>query len=343
MLVMGDGPELFVNSGTNDAPMWKQFCDGLLVGVGATRDLVYALDDHGRLACYRGMDGAKMEEVRIAAKGPHGLANDPTGFCAVVCKGEVVLADTKGFELRLPAPKAAVAAFGPSRAVGIGSTDGTFQAVDGNTGQPWGSCNVGGRIEGVAWRSQGQWAVAAGEKVHLVSGDGTAPVMALDAGGPVGPVAISGDGALLAVVVGQQVVVFELHGNKRIGQITFTRTISGLGFGPNQWLGIGLDDNESNRVDLMTGQMCRSEAHPGRTANRWGLKVEVDHLKVRQAVTMVRAGGQAIATFIDPEEDEGGGGMSCLTMFLIFVLLTMICMGCLGLAGGGYFFLYMPK
>ena len=38
--VCGDGPELFVYSGANDAPMWKQFCDGILVGVGAAGNLV---------------------------------------------------------------------------------------------------------------------------------------------------------------------------------------------------------------------------------------------------------------------------------------------------------------
>jgi (2Fe-2S) ferredoxin len=339
MIVCGDGPELLVYSGNDDSPMWKQFTDGILVGVGATPDRVFTADTDGRVVTWRAIDGRKLEETTVDG-GATGLATTADGFLAVLGTDRVTLTDPRGGGSSVPAPGVTVAAFGPNRALGIGTKDGAFQAVDGNTGRAWGSCNVGAPVTGVAWRQPGQWLVAAGQQVFLVSGDGKAVQLAIPVGGPTGALACSQDGAISAVVAGRQkIVVLEHHQNKPVGQILFQRDVNGLGFGPDEWLGMGLDNAEANRVDLVTGKICKTEAHHGRAPGRWGFKVEVDPMTVRGVVSRVRAGGKAIAEEVYRPEIEGG--RSCLTTLLGCAVLALACGLCSGVGSFLYWHFYV--
>lgn len=339
MILSGDGPELFAHGGVNDAPMWKVFCQGIVVGVGATRNDAFSVEADGRFTSWRGFDGVKADETFIEEPGVFGMVTASSGISAILAKKAAIVGTPRAPGRTIPFPALAAAAFGPEEALALGSKSGAFEVFD-KTGKSVGKCTLGAAITGIAWRAPGQWAVAAGTKVTLVDATGAVPALAVDLQGTVGPVAVSGDGALFAVVVGsQQVAIGEFGQNKVLGTITVQRDISGVGFGAGAWLAIGYDEAEANRVDLTTGQMCRTEAHPGRTAGRWVLKVEVDPMLVRQAVTKVRAGGKAVATHIIRGEDaESGGG--CLRAFLITMLLILICSGCAGFSGAGYYFYY---
>jgi hypothetical protein len=334
----GDGPELLVYSGTNDGPIWKQFCDGVLVGVAATRDRLFTVDSDGRFTTWNVFDGQKQEELELPGRAPHGLLSTPAGTCAVLASDAAILVDpTAGERIAMTVPGLTTASFGPdANSLGLGDRKGMFHAFDTTTGKPWGSVSVGASVTGVGWRHPALWAVAAGTKVHLVSGDGATIQASIDAGGPTGRIAVSSDGAIVACVVnGQEIAILETGKNTRVGVIRYSRPIHGLAFGPGTWLGIGLEDGDCNRVDLISGKLCRNEPHPGRTANRWGFKVEVDPTVMRSVVTSVRAGGQPIATFIAREDDEGDGG--CMKACLTVLVLIFVCMGCAGLSALGYF------
>ncbi len=334
MLVLGDGPEVYVFSGVSDAPMWKQFCDGILVGVGALRDRVITLDSEGRLCTWRAVDGVKEDEVHIECRAPRQLRHSPDGICLIVDRDEVIIADFRGGKRSVKFAGVSAAAFGGAQpAFGAGTRNGRFEAF-GADGKPTGASELGAPVVGVAWRPQGQWAVAAGNVVSLVSADGATVAAKLDAGGPITSVAVSAEGALIAAAVGNDVFIFEPLQGRRLGVVRVTRPVRGIAFGQASWLALGFEDAEATRVDLMTGQMCKTEAHPGRVASRWGIRVECDPMSVRSAVTQVRAGGQPIARQIEAEE----GGRSCLWYLGILFVMFIICTGCTGLLSGGYWY-----
>lgn len=338
MLVMGDGPELFVFSGANDGPLWRKFTDGVLIGVGANHEFVVTLDSDGRLVQWRGLDGAKQEESTVEAPGVRDLVMRADGTCAVLTKDQVLITSARGGGTTVPAPGVAVVAWGPKQELAVGSSKGDFQVLD-PSGKPLGSCSVGGAISGITWRAPSQWLVATGTRVVLVSADGKIPGVSVEIGAPVGPVACSEDGAIFAVLAGTQAVAIgELATNRRLGTITYQRDVSGIGFGQGMWLAIGLSDAEANRIDLMTGQLCRTEPHIGMTGGTWAVKVDVEPMRVRQASTTVRSAGKAIAVQI--EHGGGGGGGGCLKSCLIFALLTFVCSGCSGVLAGAYYYYY---
>jgi hypothetical protein len=347
--VAGDGPELLVYSGVNDAPMWKQFTDGLIVGVGATRDRVFTVDADGRLTSWRGIDGTKLDEAEVPMPGARALVNTSDGLCGVLVKDGVFVGEPRGGGQALAVPGASAVGFGATRtSLGIGTSKGKFQVFDPTTGQALGGCDVGGPVHAVAWRAQGQWVVAAGQQVHLVAADGSAVGVSIPIGAMVSLVACSYDGALIvAVAGGTTLLVIETATNQTIGRIVYQRQVNGIAFGPQGWLGIGLDDGDTNRVDLLTGHMCRNEPQAGRSANRWAFNVEVDPLRIRQAVTSIRAGGGPIATHIkppDPEEEKAKKKSNgCLYTCLFVVLAAIVCSGCSGITAILYFTVYAPR
>ncbi len=164
---------------------------------------------------------------------------------------------------------------------------------------------------------------------------------AVELGGAVGAVACMADGALAAVKVGDDIVLLDMLHRKPIGAVKLQRPVVGVAFGPGTWLGIGFENGDANRLDVVTGQLTKSEAHAGRTANRWFIKVECDPLKVRQAVALYRAGGDPIARTIAKGESEKKG-RGCLFWVAITFLVLFLCAGCSGVLSLLYYQFYLP-
>ena len=59
----------------------------------------------------------------------------------------------------------------------------------------------------------------------------------------------------------------------------FDRAITDLCFGPDPWLGIGMDQGDGNKIDLETGATCRTDTHPGRDHHSWAVKVSAGHAR----------------------------------------------------------------
>lgn len=51
------------------------------------------------------------------------------------------------------------------------------------------------------------------------------------------------------------------------------RVVRGLAFGPGNWLGVGLDHGDGNKIDVVTSATHRTDTHPGRTHRSWLLSV----------------------------------------------------------------------
>lgn len=313
-LAAGDGPELLTWR-ADGAPAWRQFTDGVLVGVAVGLEHVVSVDADGRLARRRRTDG-EVVDLQMVAGQPRGLALARDGVTVAVLTAEGPVVITPGMPPRLvPIPGATACGFGPGAgALGVGTATGRFVAVEVATGAPWGECQLDAPLGGVAWSAQGSWLVGAGRMLARVSGDGKS-VQALIPGADhaMDQVACSDNGLVVAARAGDRVELYELHANRPIGEFLLRRRIGEVCFGPGLLLGIGLDDGDANLVELGSGATFRTEPHPGRGRSTWRLENKVDPGAVRGAIVLHQAGGQPIARYVPPpSSEEAGSGGGCL-------------------------------
>ncbi|MFK7928387.1 MAG: hypothetical protein AB8H79_09360 [Myxococcota bacterium] len=296
VIVVGDGPELLVYSAANDQGMWKVMADDILMGVGAFGDQVLSIDGGGLIVSYRSIDGHENYRLETDCS-PMGMQVSPQGLVAIVTASSLMLVAPGQPPLVQPWPTPRHVAWAPnSESLGVGSADGTFAVVDPASLGAWGTVNLGSAVTGVAPAPAGGWAVAHGQQVSFVSPDGTQVTDTLPVSGAVSGVSLSQDGAVLvAIVGGRRVAVYELHTRQFVGEITYQRHVSAVQFGPGHWLGIGFDQGDANRLDVVGGTMTRTQAHPGRAQNGWAMQAQISHSKVRGAVANVATGGSAIA------------------------------------------------
>ncbi len=332
-LAIADGPELLVYQSTDGAPIWKQFCDGILVGIAIVGQRLVSLDSEGTVTWWRLADGRQEDSGELGA-GMSQLVTSSDGAVGAVNPSGVSMVGGGALSI----PQISAASFGPTSAsIGIGTHTGSFSAIDPMTGAAWGTVELGAAVTGVAWSVQGSWIVTAANRVAVVSGDGTEVLASIVGPGSLGQVTCSENGLLVSAICGEsQVACFELHGHRAIGTIDLKREIIGVAFGAGAMIAIGVDDADISLVDLYTGKVGRSEPHPGRGRNTWAVKVVTDQAAVRGAVALSKAGGVPIAKYIPPPDDDEGGGCfsTCLTIVLIS---TFICMGCTGCSLLTYF------
>ncbi len=336
----GDGPELLVYSGSDDRPLWKAFCSGILVGVGATPEQVIAVDSEGRITFFRTRDGQVVHEA--AVDGPVTVAVvDPGGRCAIGTPHQVQLATARGSYGRTAVREPSALGFGEDgQIVGIGTSSGEFFALVPDVVDAPPPLTLGAPVVALDWSERGEWIVAAGAALFRISRDGAGVVGQVavfdDA---ITDVAVTGDGTVVAAVVGTTVHVYELVAGKLVGELRFRRAIGGVAFAAGATLGIGFDDGDMQRIDLLSGQATRSEPHPGRGRNVWNYEAQVDFAAIRGAIAAHRAGGGPIARFVPTE--KGGSGGRWMWIGLGVTAFTILCCGCGGTLGALRFYGYL--
>ena len=337
-LAVGDGPELLAYH-ADGAPTWKVFTDGILVGLGYVVDRLICVDDRGVVTWRRRGDGQALHEVELGVPVRGACVASDGGVAALADRGVWLLPPGQPARF-VAAASASAISFGPDgHSLGIGQASGVFAAHDPSSGLAWGTVELGAPVTGIAWSSSGRWVVAAGEALHLVSGDGSEVTHRLPLPAAAGEVAVSMDGVLAAVICGTLVQVFELQTLSDCGALRFRRELLHVAFGAGHWLAVGLDDGDATLVDLLTGSPTRTEPHPGRGRNVWSMENKVERDRVRGAVARQRAGGAPIARYVPPSqeeaEEEAEAGSGCLRSALLVGCFTMgmlvICSGLLGL------------
>ncbi|MEO0605363.1 MAG: hypothetical protein AAF211_28290 [Myxococcota bacterium] len=332
----GDGPELLVYRG-DGAPTWRELINGVLVGIAFIGDEVVTCDASGRVQWWSRHDGAPLETV-TTRDGARRLAVSSDGALAIIAQGGIVVIPEGGQPFWLDLPGASALSFGPDgQSLGVGTNRGDFTAIDLHSRAAWGSTSLGGSIGGVGWSNVlGQWVATAGTTLCLVQGDARTVVNRLPVRGLLGRLAVSFDGHIAATVAGKSVMVFELTQGRYAGEITLTRTIHDLQFGPGSWLGIGLDDAEATLVDVLAGGQRRTEPHPSRARTNWTVTNHVDPGVIGGATA--GPGAPEVAGAADaPRRRSGCRRRGCLWSFLLVALLALGC----GSLGVGYYAVQM--
>jgi len=340
--VCGDGPELFCYAGFDDTPRWKQFCDGMVVGVGASIEGVHSLDDQGGYALWDAQSGENRLKVAVGAPGIF-LAVAPTGDALVLTDRGVTRISSDGTTWPISFSGATVAAWTPDgqRAV-FGTPQGELVLFDMQAGVRVGAAVLGGPVVDVDWSGQGEWVVVVGNQVVFVAGEvvltppeeGEPPPSpirhTMQVQGTPTHVAANVDGVLVACDDGANTVsVYETNTYSSGGTIAYQRPVGDLDFGPGTMLGIGLEYADANRVEVLSGQTERTKPGLGKGNAPWFPRVQLDQYVLRGAVATKRAGGQAIANV---RQVQKRGGKRTLIIVAIGVGLTFLCCGGVGIA-----------
>ncbi|MFT7518928.1 MAG: WD40 repeat protein [Kiritimatiellia bacterium] len=301
LIVLGDGPELLVYSGSNDQGMWKIMAEDIVMGVGSTKDHVYMVDGSGLLVLYRAINGEELSRLRTDCS-PWSMEVAADGSVAILTANSVVIVRGGADPLTVPLSGPRKAAWDTDATkLAVACNDGSVYVLDPSSGAAMQSVGVGEAVTAVRWRVQGHWVVSHGRSVSYLGVVGEEePVLSVTetmvVGGATVDIAVSSDGSVLAVALDdQRVQIFEMLGKVEAGFVQFARTIYAVRFGNHGWLGVGFDDGDANRFDVITGKMTRTQAHVGRGQNAWKMKPEMNHAVVRGAMATTSAGGSPIA------------------------------------------------
>ncbi len=332
----GDGPELLAYSAIDGEPMWKVFCGDVIVGMGATDKLVFVLDAGGGLQTYRILDGLPMDPAEIG-EDAHGLVVDPSGAWAVMQGSEVIARGPWGVR-RVPLEAPGAVGFGDKgMRLAIGSQTGAFYAVDPSTGVAWGVVEVGAPVVSIGWSVLGYWVVAAGTRLYQIAADGASILGTLDLGREPTALSVSPEGLLVAWLAGlREVHIVDIDAQKRIGGVSYRhRTVGGLCFADTGVLGVGLDDGDANRFELLNGGVGRTGQHRGKAFSQWAADVDLDPGAVRGALARSYTGGELIAEQVIREEETPAGraksrAWSCMVSSGLGCLSLIACCGCSG-------------
>lgn len=268
-LVLADGSEVLVQDGPSEAPTWRLDVGATVVGVASTPAGIVAVTELGRLLRWpvEGGDAVATHELGVPARG---LRCDASGRCVVAHAGGAVVVPADAEPISIDLPGTTAAALALDGGVAIGTDRGEVRLFDAR-GVAVASHAVAGAVHDLSAHPSGAWFVAHGAQVHRIEGGEVAHVTNAPDSMPVKAVECSPDGARVALQVGDEMAIVMLWPSRQTDAslIYGDRAVSGLAFGPDPWIGVGLDHGDGNKLNLVTGALHRTDTHPGREHRRW--------------------------------------------------------------------------
>lgn len=318
LFVVGCGSELLAHDGQTEAPLWRRDVGEPLVGVGISGDEVIALTELGSIARF-GTSGRELGRLSLGAAA-RALAVAPGGWIAAA-HDERVSVLRRGDLAATEIAQAAVTALAWSADATkllLGTRDGSLMELRAPSWSEVGAAiAVGEAIGTMCWSARGGWLVGAADRVLRVERGATDATSVTRASGHViTALATSSDGARFAMQLGDGIIaVLGDPPGETIAQLRYPeRRACGVAFGPDPWLGVGLDTGDANKLDVTTGALHRSDTHPDRTHNSWLVAVTTAaDAKREQAEKQARASAPAkraptrpapIADELPPPHDE---------------------------------------
>ncbi|MFT6143194.1 MAG: hypothetical protein ACJAZO_003182 [Myxococcota bacterium] len=331
--VTADGPEVYAYSGVDDSPLWKDFADGIIVGLAISGDHVVGVDSDGVLIRWRIFDGQRVD-VTSTDVACLGIAADPYGGVALLTDFGVRVYGSGGHVVDAAVPRAnSVAKDTSGSRIVVTTEDGRLVWIDGTTGSVVGEVVVPAPAHMAAWSSQGSWVVGAADKLLVITADPSeSPVVSMFApGGPVEAVAVSADGWLLAARVGAtDVSLLTSSTGETLATVGYNRPVGGVFFGSDTWLAIALEYADVNRIELGAGRLTRNGPGLGRSSDPWATNLKLDAGRVRGALARSRAGGAPVAMRVERQspgtyESEVPGRPKWVLPAVIAVAVLMMC------------------
>jgi len=252
-----------------DAPRWWRPLSSRIVAVGSAGGLVSTLEESGVLAFWNAADGTWVGGGEL--RNVTGLAA-AAGGCAVATRESIELFGPSG-QHAYPIPGVSALRFSSDGAsLGLGFDDGRVRIIDAATGRALHEAHVpGGVVTAVTERVPGEWLAGAGSAIHLVAGAGVTRVTGLT-GKTITDVCSGPRPSMFALVADRIAVALEWPSRDTICSQTYSdKAPLGVAFGPpgDDGFYVGLSEGDGNRRDLRTGDLYRTDPHPGHVRNRW--------------------------------------------------------------------------
>ena len=295
-LMTVDERELLAHDAQTESPKWRQVFERPLVAVAfvdpaalpgcqganpwrtqSALRAVLVVDDEGRLRVFDPTLGQPMGELEPLGA-PRALAASAVSSAVALAVEDSVIVWRGGerHDLRHRARALAFSADGATLAVATDEGElRTFDIASSRT--PLAEtfrCQVRGAVADVVQHPCGSWIVASSHGVFVVGASRASRVEKIPAGAL--RVCLDPSGARLAVQRSESaLVVYEWPTLSVLMRVEYIdRPVRGVSFGSADWLGVGLDHGDGNKIDVVTSVTNRTDAHPGRPRRSWTLRVE---------------------------------------------------------------------
>jgi hypothetical protein len=325
-----DQAELLAYSGSDEHPMWRHTCEAPLAGVGTTPGEVVSVDVEGRLSRWEALSGSRLHQVELGSTA-RALSVARDGTCAVLLDQMVAVVSGGRVTRKVPLPGATAIALSDDGArLAIGSEQGRVHIHDVRAGIESATSEVGDSVRGICWNVQGFWLATAGERICRVNPNGGEASSIIKASGRKPEhLASSADGVLIACQMERgEVNLVMLPSKEMVGTLSYQRSVEGLAFGPDVWLGVGLDRGDGNKINLVTGACHRTDTHPGRAHNSWELLVNVDKEKIRMGRSTANPSAEAVRAKLAAKAANTpaskSGGVLYVVGLVLFVIVCLI-------------------
>ncbi len=267
-----DGSELLAWDPKIDAPTWRRTLEGHVLALAGGGTLLATLHHGGNVAFWSGRDGAPVGHA--AMQGATLLAMAWGSGCAGAAPDRVHVLDAQG-PRAIPAAGVTALRFSrDDRQLALGHADGRVTFLDVATGALVRAAQVaseGAAVTALFERAPGaEWLATAGSALHAIDPGGAVRRVTGLGGTVLKAVAVNERGTLLALQAGDDLaVVIAWPSRDTAANLRYPeRAITGLALG-DRALWIGLDHGDGNKLDLASGELYRTDPHPGRPLQRW--------------------------------------------------------------------------
>jgi len=255
-----------------DAPTWRRPLAGQTLALAGGGTLLATLHEGGHVGFWSGRDGAPVGHA--AMPGGTLLAMAWGSGCAVAAPDRIHVLDEHGPRSVALAGATALRFSRDDRRLAIGLPDGRVTVLDVASGAVIRSAQVaseGAPVTSLFERApEAEWLVAAGSSLHAVDPQSDARRVTGLGGTVLKAVAANERGTLVALQAGDELaVVIAWPSRDTAANLRYLdRRITGLALGEGA-LWVGLDRGDGNKLDLGSGDLYRTDPHPGRPLERW--------------------------------------------------------------------------
>ena len=341
-----DGADLLAYDAQSEAPRWQltlarplvavHFADPqVLPGSGANpwrapsvARAALVVDVEGHVHLVDTTLGQVVGEIGPLGK-PLAVASSLAGAALALAVEDQVVVWRTGEQHQLPIRRARGLAFSNDGAtLAVGNDKGElrmFHLASGKAPEETFRSDGRGAISALAQHPDGSWVVVAAQGVLLLNATGTSRLDRLSTG--TRRLCFDGNGGRLAMQHSERgIVVYEWPRLSVLMRVEYTdRPVKGLSFGPENWLGVGLDHGDGNKIDVVTSDVNRTDTHPGRQHRSWALLVEgkKEMLSAKEAEDVRRMKDPFHVPAPAPSRFGGAGGRIGIGAMISIALISL--------------------
>lgn len=288
-MVTADEALVLAYDSKDQAPQWMTPLPAKVSSLMCGRESVFALCEGGLLVELTLKSGEQRSSQTVA--GTHSVVLTPSGLPALVTAEGVVFEATT-----LTVPGARHVAFSGDGATAlVVDAKGELQLFDARTGAALKTLALDKPATFAVWNPLGKcFLVCADTHVKNVKADLSGHDIFISFKEPLVTLAVDDSGRFVGARAGNVALMVGFPNREMIGSLSyFDKSPGQVAFGPQPWMGVGLNAGDANSVNMTEEGVYRTDPHPGRERNRWMLSVGVDPSQTAKVLARPGVGAPA--------------------------------------------------